>query len=294
MKQLSRIPAAALLAGLIATANLLAPAAPALAAEDEQRIYDIEVVIFANRDVPRGNNVWERQMLVPDLHDAVGLDGGPASRADFIALGDEGLRLLAEAEMLRRSSRYDLLLHRAWRQPGLPRESRIAVEMHAGQPIEAWVKVPSAADAALPMADAEVAAGNLPAVADQPPEAADAGNQPVLLASDSPPAYNAGQFGGGANYARSSTAELNGSIAIGLGRYLHAHTDLVYTEPAPPQRAPQSATDTLFAQQLPAWQSHRVRDHRRMRSRELHYLDHPKLGVLILITPYEAESAAGD
>ncbi len=287
MKQLSRAPAALLLAALTAAAGLLASTAPIPAAAAERRTYDIEVVIFANRDVPRGNNVWERQMLVPDLRDAVGIDGGAGSRADFIALGSDGLRLSAEAEMIRRSSRYDLLLHRAWRQPGLARDSRRAVEIRAGKPIEAWVKLPSAADAALPMADAEVAAGNLPALVEQSSLDDEIGNQQVLLASDAPPNYAAGQSG--ADYRRSSTSELNGTIAIGLGRYLHVHTDLIYTEPASPRRAAQSATDALFSQRLPAWQSYRVRDHRRMRSRELHYLDHAKLGMLILITPYEAE-----
>jgi hypothetical protein len=29
---------------------------------------------------------------------------------------------------------------------------------------------------------------------------------------------------------------------------------------------------------------------RRMRSKELHYLDHPVLGVLLLVTPYEGKT----
>ena len=33
--------------------------------------------------------------------------------------------------------------------------------------------------------------------------------------------------------------------------------------------------------------NHRLREHRRMRSKNLHYLDSPEFGMLILITPYE-------
>ena len=34
-----------------------------------------------------------------------------------------------------------------------------------------------------------------------------------------------------------------------------------------------------------------LNEQRRMRSRKLHYLDHPEFGMLILITPYEAQQA---
>jgi hypothetical protein len=33
--------------------------------------------------------------------------------------------------------------------------------------------------------------------------------------------------------------------------------------------------------------NHRLKEHRRMRSETLHYLDSPELSMLILITPYE-------
>ena len=33
--------------------------------------------------------------------------------------------------------------------------------------------------------------------------------------------------------------------------------------------------------------NHSLREHRRMRSRNLHYLDNPEFSLLILITPYE-------
>ena len=38
--------------------------------------------------------------------------------------------------------------------------------------------------------------------------------------------------------------------------------------------------------------NHRLDEHRRMRSKNLHYLDNPEFGMLILITPYEAPGTA--
>ena len=38
--------------------------------------------------------------------------------------------------------------------------------------------------------------------------------------------------------------------------------------------------------------NHRLMEHRRMRSKVLHYLDNPEFALLILITPYEAPAEA--
>ena len=66
---------------------------------------------------------------------------------------------------------------------------------------------------------------------------------------------------------------LNGLVRITRGRYLHLETDLVLRDAATAQ-------------------PYRVRLHRRMRSDELHYVDHPKLGILIQANRYEPEKPA--
>ncbi|MDH3450858.1 MAG: peptidoglycan binding protein CsiV, partial [Gammaproteobacteria bacterium] len=43
--------------------------------------------------------------------------------------------------------------------------------------------------------------------------------------------------------------------------------------------------------QLLTMQSYPVRYHRRMRSSELHYIDHPLVGILILVTPVEVDAS---
>ena len=62
---------------------------------------------------------------------------------------------------------------------------------------------------------------------------------------------------------------LEGTITLNRRRYLHADVDLWFED-----------TDTL----LPV----RLQQSRRMRSKELHYIDHPRLGVLIIAHPVAA------
>lgn len=57
---------------------------------------------------------------------------------------------------------------------------------------------------------------------------------------------------------------LDGTVKVSLSRYLHTYTDFTYG----------SSGNTV-----------RIKDHRRMRSRELHYIDNALFGILIEITP---------
>ncbi len=78
-----------------------------------------------------------------------------------------------------------------------------------------------------------------------------------------------------------SAGRLSGQIQITRGRFLHLDTDLMLRE---------SGSN----------RSYRVRLNRRMRSDELHYVDHPKLGIIIKATrvaaptPEAIDPAAGE
>lgn len=64
-------------------------------------------------------------------------------------------------------------------------------------------------------------------------------------------------------------AVVDGTVRVYRRRFLHVETDLIY------RPAEGGFVMTPF----------RLRESRRMRSRELHYIDHPMFGVLVQITP---------
>ena len=81
-----------------------------------------------------------------------------------------------------------------------------------------------------------------------------------------------------------SLNEMDGSVRLVLGRYLHIYTDLVYRKPVIVEQLDEETQEVSEQQilfDIP------VESHRKMRSRELHYLDHPLLGILIEVTPVE-------
>jgi hypothetical protein len=74
-----------------------------------------------------------------------------------------------------------------------------------------------------------------------------------------------------------NTAKIEGTVRVAVERYLHLYLDLKLVDPS-------LALNTGFTDyDLPEF---RLTQHRRMRSKELHYFDHPKFGVIAFITPY--------
>lgn len=78
-----------------------------------------------------------------------------------------------------------------------------------------------------------------------------------------------------------SLEQIDGTIKFVVGRYLHVYTDLVFRRPI----LEETEYNDGNVQRSFVLADYRIRAHRRMRSQELHYLDHPLLGILIEITP---------
>ena len=66
-----------------------------------------------------------------------------------------------------------------------------------------------------------------------------------------------------------STTTLSGTIKVRLGRFLHLDSRLVFTD-------------------IESGRSYRLDHSRKMRSRELHYIDNPRFGFLVRIIPLDA------
>lgn len=111
--------------------------------------------------------------------------------------------------------------------------------------------------------------------------------------------------------------EIDGTLTISRSRYLHVDTNLWFTEFTPRYEGAGVTTETSLPTDLPrqildrypqlvAWAKqrethlplhmHEMRQSRRMRGGEVHYLDHPFFGVIIRVDEfsYEPEGAVED
>ena len=67
---------------------------------------------------------------------------------------------------------------------------------------------------------------------------------------------------------------IEGTLRLSRARYLHLEANLLHHRQVPLDTPTEG---TMF----------RLQDSRRMRSKEVHYIDHPLVGLLVLVTPYE-------
>lgn len=213
--------------------------------------YTVEVIIFANN----GNEALDDEYWpeIPDLPVRSSITLAPPSKSDedltaFQQLPNSLLSLNQELAQLKRSSSYRVLYHSGWMQP--------------------------------------VAETQNP--------------QPVRIQ--------------GENILDNGMYELDGYIGVGKGRYLHFRPDLYFsrslsvaesnlllktnsTEPltetieSAQQPSASTAVNTAAVRPLelfiPETLTVNLNQARRMRSKELHFIDHPLFGVLVEIKPVE-------
>jgi len=218
------------------------------------RIYDVEIILFRNEAVPRG-----QETVLPSPSPTLpsgSIDfSNPASAAraardGFIPLPEQALQLKPERERLDKSRRYRVLLHLGWRQPGLAARKARAIRIRGGRYY----------DASYASID-ETRRG---------------------IAGNARPQQ--GLF------------ELEGWIRISLSRYLHTEADLVLREPAGAAPLTEGRGDPVIDDGASDLQqklliNYPLKEKRRMRSKRLHYLDHPQYGLLVLITPHQPANA---
>lgn len=234
--------------------------AGAVRAAGELPFYDVEVVVFENVGAADMGETWPPTVGLELPEQVVSFADEEAERAaeelGFRALTPEEARLTPVVDSLNLSSRYRVIAYRGWRQPGLPEGSAISVHIHGGKDYTGLYPPPLTLDDLAPTLVAEPLPLPLPVTT---PEETD---EQVI-------------------------EELDGTVTVVLQRYLHLYTDLAF-------RAPETRTQQLEASEGGEvveggsfLRSFPMRDQRRMRSRELHFLDHPRFGLIALVTPYE-------
>jgi len=100
---------------------------------------------------------------------------------------------------------------------------------------------------------------------------------------------------------------LNGKVKVVLARYLHFYAELDYNRETDMQATTETNADnTIIIQTETSNETDSITDsspqikqypmsiHRRMRSKELHYIDHPLVGILLQINPVETPEETDD
>ncbi len=260
------------LLGLILAVSIQAYAAT----EDETRYYDVEVVIFKNNLGPRG-----QEYILPnsspridgdylDLSSSASIEAARERSYEIIPI--EEMRLIETVLKIVNSTRYSLLAHVAWRQPGVEKDQALPIWIKGGRIFgEEFTSIDNQIDIEL-LAKTEYLGSE---------------NASDFSTIESPDTQDS-KF-----ESDTSLYELEGKITIGLSRYLHTYADLVLRKPRltidPSIEEP--GLDQSVIENLPDTRilnNHSLKERRRMRSNKLHYLDNPEFSMLILITPYEA------
>jgi hypothetical protein len=245
--------------------------------------YDVEIVLFKNTKVPKG-----REFVLPisspsrpenmlDLSSMASVEAARELGYDLVATDE--LRLLELVARLIESTRYELLLHAAWRQPGLEREQVLPIWIKGGR---IYGNEYMSIDSQIEFID------NMAMSADS-----EDGAEPSLeIDEQTLESQELQMLEMQTTQAHDGLYELEGKITIVLSRYLHTFTDLVLRRPrltADPalENAATEAYLAAHAADTRILNNHHLKEHRRMRSKNLHYIDSPEFGMLILITPYE-------
>ena len=194
-----------------------------------------------------------------------------------------------------------MLTHVAWRQPGLDREQAIPVWLKGGRiygdeytSIDNQLEFLENAEQSM-QDEAASADGNDASSAENATlEGQDEAAQTTTYEFDeqSLEALELQLLEQQEKMRHGGLYEFEGKITIALSRYLHTYTDLILRRPRISQdpaggNAPQNAYLAANAADTRILNNHQIKEHRRMRSKNLHYLDHPEFAMLILITPYE-------
>ncbi len=184
----------------------------------------------------------------------------------FVMLKDEELQLKESLKKLIKSSKFDPLLHVAWRQPTYDEKHAQTVLLYEGM------------------------------------------TKPEYTENKKTKPKNTSRNAKNKNKRDTSFETINprfaGTIRLSVARYLHLAADLVYRTPitqrvSRPIQDQELWTDSPHqalsypqgpAYRLESWKAvrgFRLKESRRMRSKRIHYLDHPFLGIVALITPVE-------
>ncbi len=271
------------------------------AQEEDQPIpfFDVEVVLFKNLQGPRGFEYVRPTSLPTRTESTVEIQSRESIKAaadlGYSLLQDDEFRLIEQVGKIIESPRYELMLHAAWRQPGLELEQSTPVWIRGGNLFGSEYSSIDFTPSSEPTASqiAESIDNPDPAAGIDPDDLAAEQRELDAVLELTP--ENAAEMG-----QRQSTVgglyELEGKITVSLSRYLHVNADLVMRKPRPSgynQTTVYTPQNTNL-QNSKILENHRLQERRRMRSATLHYLDNPQFSMLVMISRYETPAESND
>lgn len=234
---------------------------------EDMRYYDVEVIVIENlSEKAKSSENWPLQVNLLQAEKTVQL-GEPVLgewlpqdqeidlNLSYKVLGSKGLLLSEEVEKISESKTQRVIFHTAWRQPGLDKNQSLPIYF------KHEIATP-------PIIEEEVSENVLNSGIEQDSEV-------TAIQKQAP-----------------SPSILEGILRVTLSRYLHLEAELILKNKIPEiikSDNPFSVLDNVEERSEVEKQGviHLKQKRRRIRSNELHYIDHPVLGILIRITRYE-------
>lgn len=229
--------------------------------DEETRYYDVEIIIFKNVQVPKGKEFILPVSLPPRGKDGIHFSTASgirdAAKKSFKVTPKGKLLMTDKAEKIIESPYYELLVHQGWRQPGMDKEQSLSVWVRGGKVYgDEYISI-----------DSQLSGVQLESMSQ-----ANDSTQQVIRGTNE------------------KLFELEGKITIVLARYLHTYTDLIFRRPRLTLDQnldnPELATALEDSPNTRILDNYHMFERRRMRSKSLHYLDHPEFSLLVYITPY--------
>ena len=227
------------------------------------RYYDIEVIVIENltkeakeaENWPLQVNIVQPEKIVelgqPVLSEWLPQDKEIDLKSSYIVLSSDKYQLTDAVEKISESKKQRVIFHTAWRQPGL--DKNLSLPIHFIHEV-----------APPPIIENE---------------------QTLANETEQDSEVNSSQS------TEPLPSILEGVLRVTLSRYLHLEAELTFKNELPERvnsDNPFSILDSEKERSEVKKQGviHLKQKRRRIRSNELHYIDHPVLGILINITQY--------
>ena len=217
--------------------------------------YEVEIIVFEDTaDQYEQSEHWPTPDTTEISTDAKTIkEAQPARLAtaqELEWIPETDFRLVKEAQKLIQHPDYNVLLHVAWKQQGLDKDQAFSININS---LTKELYKPVVMNPENTDSKKE------------PPQ-----NELSVTAVD--------------DQQVPSVSYIDGTVSLVMSRYLHFYTQLVFHKL---KSSPEQVSGDVITS---PFMDFPIDMERRMRSKEVHYIDHPMIGVIILATPYKEET----